>query len=312
MMHDVLVVGAGLAGLMAVNELDKAGVDYVCYEKQKEYSINCGEGISVRNLEKLKLDVDVVNVTDKIKVRVGKKNFSIDKKIAHIDRKKLQQKLAKGKNIKFGVSIKDIKVKENVVVKTSKGIIKAKKCIVAGGSSFIKSKSYNSYGYVVNASFDSILFDPLDKFGLFWIFPKGKTSTVGVSYIGYGLDMKKELDKYMNKYFDEYQVIRKIGGVTPVGGPRKSSEKLLYCGDAGGFVGAALGDGIYYALESGRLAGLSIVNDADYNKMWKKSIGSKLRKSLLVKKVAYGLYKTGLIDLFENQLFNYYKKKVLK
>lgn len=53
----------------------------------------------------------------------------------------------------------------------------------------------------------------------------------------------------------------------PVGGYRLSVPDIpLYVvGDAGGFADAILGEGIFYALESGRLAGLTAVDVAHRN-----------------------------------------------
>ncbi|MBU0615351.1 MAG: NAD(P)/FAD-dependent oxidoreductase [Nanoarchaeota archaeon] len=314
-MHDVIVVGAGLAGLSAVAELDKAGVDYVCFEKQKEYSINCGEGISLESLAKVKLGIKPLAVSDKIIIRLDKDHI-IDKKIAHIDRLGLQKGMAKGKNIKYGCSVKI----RNGYVEDSTGKVSGKVIIDASGVS--KGKCYTSYGYEVAAkSSDDVLFEPLqDNFGLFWAFPKLSSTIIGVSYIGKGLNVKKELAKYYEKYYSGAKLLRQIAGRTPVTGPMNTvTDNMIYCGDAGGFVGAALGDGIYYALMSGRMAGKAAVSHVvdgkslhKYDRMWKSELGWKLKKSLWVKRTAYFLYKARLIDLFEGRLLNYYKKKVFK
>jgi flavin-dependent dehydrogenase len=81
----------------------------------------------------------------------------------------------------------------------------------------------------------------------------------------------------------------------PLGGPlaRTWSERVLLVGDAGGFVNAYTGEGIYYAMVTGRHAGevaADVVTGhattrlADYETRWRAEIGDELADSVRVQR----------------------------
>lgn len=55
----------------------------------------------------------------------------------------------------------------------------------------------------------------------------------------------------------------------------------LYAGEAAGFIDGMWGFGMKYALISGYLAAQSIIKGQNYDKLWKKEIGSQLKASLV-------------------------------
>jgi geranylgeranyl reductase family protein len=83
----------------------------------------------------------------------------------------------------------------------------------------------------------------------------------------------------------------------PLGGPlpRTYAERALVCGDAGGFVNAYTGEGIYYAMVTGRHAGevaadavaardCSVARLADYEACWREEIGDELAASVRIQR----------------------------
>ena len=83
----------------------------------------------------------------------------------------------------------------------------------------------------------------------------------------------------------------------PLGGPlrRTYTERMLVCGDAGGFVNAYTGEGIYYAMVTGRHAGEvaadvvasgdgSAARLADYEARWRAEIGDELADSVRIQR----------------------------
>jgi len=83
----------------------------------------------------------------------------------------------------------------------------------------------------------------------------------------------------------------------PLGGPlaRTVAERMLVCGDAGGFVNAYTGEGIYYAMVTGRHAGevaadalaggdTSATRLAEYERRWKAEIGNELTDSIRIQR----------------------------
>jgi len=83
----------------------------------------------------------------------------------------------------------------------------------------------------------------------------------------------------------------------PVGGPlpRAWRGRVLFAGDAGGFVHAVTAEGIYYAMVSGDLAGRAIVErraapdraGATYERLWRKEIGAELADAVLIQKYLF-------------------------
>ena len=83
----------------------------------------------------------------------------------------------------------------------------------------------------------------------------------------------------------------------PLGGPlpRTVADRVLVCGDAGGFVNAYTGEGIYYAMVTGRHAGdvaadalgdadTSTLRLAEYERRWRAEIGEELADSVRIQR----------------------------
>jgi geranylgeranyl reductase family protein len=83
----------------------------------------------------------------------------------------------------------------------------------------------------------------------------------------------------------------------PLGGPlaRTVADRVVVCGDAGGFVNAYTGEGIYYAMVTGRHAGevaadalargaTSAVALAEYERRWRAEIGDELADSVRIQR----------------------------
>src|SRR4029079_9783564 len=83
----------------------------------------------------------------------------------------------------------------------------------------------------------------------------------------------------------------------PLGGPltRTVADGVLVCGDAGGFVNAYPGEGIYYAMVTGRHAGEAAAEAlargdtgaaalADYERRWRAEIGDELADAVRVQR----------------------------
>jgi geranylgeranyl reductase family protein len=87
----------------------------------------------------------------------------------------------------------------------------------------------------------------------------------------------------------------------PLGGPlaRTCADRVLLCGDAGGFVNAYTGEGIYYAMVTGRHAG-EVAADAvtrgdgsaarleEYEARWRAEIGDELADSVRIQRRLFG------------------------
>jgi flavin-dependent dehydrogenase len=81
----------------------------------------------------------------------------------------------------------------------------------------------------------------------------------------------------------------------PLGGPRARTyaDRVLVCGDAGGFVNAYTGEGIYYAMVTGEHAGRTAAAAlaagdgaalAGYERAWRAEIGEELGESVRIQR----------------------------
>jgi geranylgeranyl reductase family protein len=143
-------------------------------------------------------------------------------------------------------------------------------------------------------------FDNLKGYG--WVFPKNKHINIGLGELDYNpnknkgkTNLKNVYNKYItqlkkNKLIPEKIKISNIkGGAFPIIPLKKTySNRVILVGDAAGFVNPVSGEGIYYAMASGKLAAETIqkalkLKDpserilSKYQKNWKKDFGKELR-----------------------------------
>jgi len=88
-----------------------------------------------------------------------------------------------------------------------------------------------------------------------WVFPKRNSLSVGVGgWISEASGMRETLNHFMNKMGIENREIK--GHSIPLGGYRRpaAGERIILVGDAAGYADPLTGEGIRYAIASGRLA----------------------------------------------------------
>lgn len=90
-----------------------------------------------------------------------------------------------------------------------------------------------------------------------WIFPHGETASVGVGSARKGFSLRSAVkDLRVHAHLAACQTLRKEGAPIPLK-PRKrwdNGRDVVLAGDAAGVVAPASGEGIYYAMCSGRIA----------------------------------------------------------
>ncbi len=98
------------------------------------------------------------------------------------------------------------------------------------------------------------------EWGYGWVFPKGDAVSIGVGgALGRGTNYRERLRAFVETHCrpGAWERWRPRGARLPAGDflARPCAGRVLFAGDAAGFVDPITGEGIAYAVESGRLAG---------------------------------------------------------
>jgi len=143
--------------------------------------------------------------------------------------------------------------------------------------------------------------------GYGWVFPKKNHINIGIGEMKpYQTTTHKELKSIFQGYIHllkEENIIPKIITADTVNGaalptkpiPKTYGENVLLCGDAAGLINPITGEGIHYAMYSGRIAA-RVIDDAlnknntsstflsNYEKQWKRSFGKDIHLFLQITK----------------------------
>ncbi len=93
-----------------------------------------------------------------------------------------------------------------------------------------------------------------------WVFPHGPHTSIGVGSANKGFSLRGATAKLRQiSGLDQAETVRREGAPIPLKPLKKwdDGKNVLVAGDAAGIVAPSSGEGIYYAMEGGRLAGLA-------------------------------------------------------
>ncbi|MFQ6135298.1 MAG: geranylgeranyl reductase family protein [Nitrososphaerales archaeon] len=285
--YDVLVVGAGPAGVSAAKSAARSGAKTLLIEKQPMIMASkpCGEATSQKTLKTAGVDpkpsivmhrADAMVFAPNLKyVHIDQVGFSINKTLF------LQEIAAQaaeaGAHIRVREEVQKIRRSSDtsMVVKTSHGEYKAEVVIGADGYNSTvarnlgvdeKSEPIPTVQYtMVNCNLeypDSVRFylgNEIAPKGYAWIFPKGERFTeVGVGVRG--APAKQYLDRFVKLFENELgrgQIIDYRGAPVPIGGiiGQNILDGAILVGDAAGTVIPLTGAGIHSSVAAGLLAG---------------------------------------------------------
>ncbi len=286
---DVIVAGAGPAGSMAAWELASRGHQVLVLEKSgfPRYKV-CGAGLTAKILREIPFDVSPVLETE-IHTILFSSNFqrvyartSAEPVLFCTDRGRFDEFLlgkavAAGARVIHGAHVRQVnKQSDRVEVVTNDRIFHSKLVVGADGASGVTARFAGLRNNIVlgiaweaevapgegrTDAWKQTVFLDWGAFpgGYGWAFPKGDHLSIGVGGPG-------PLSKHMMDYFHgfleyldlrESQVLSLKSWPIPVKRCRDafSDGRILVAGDAAGLTDPLTGEGIYYAVRSGRMAG---------------------------------------------------------
>jgi geranylgeranyl reductase family protein len=102
--------------------------------------------------------------------------------------------------------------------------------------------------------------------GYSWVFPKTSSQTVGIAgLIKHTKDMRPIFKRFLKDTYGTNESFRFRGHHIPFGSNRKypGKQNVLLAGDAAGLVEPVTGEGIAFAIRSGRLAAQAVIDAAE-------------------------------------------------
>ena len=315
--YDVIIVGAGPAGSTAgyyTNNLNVLIIDKFDFPRDKA----CGGGLlnsrdwpaEFANFKNIETKLQKYS-TSSIKAYWNKmlvasfapKHFFDQVKRTEFDHLLLLEALAKP-NVAFQkFNLKKIrKTTQGFIISNGEKEIFARFLVGADGAYSLVSKFLGNPPPNINNSGLCLEYDivcekkSLDvhligrfgrEIGYSWIFP-----TIDGYYVGLGMvrKIKKPLKTYLNallrwgvekEFLPKDYVIRKVlGGTDPLRVPKKyCTNNILLCGDAMGLVNGWSGEGIYYAMKSGKIAGKILTeSQLDLKKRYRRKMRPLVRE----------------------------------
>jgi geranylgeranyl reductase family protein len=289
-MKDVLIVGGGPAGASAGREAAKRGLSAVLFEKETLPRVKpCGGGLSEAGLdeldeplpERLKLrevsGLRLVYGSRSLEADAGRRIATMISRAA-FDHYLVRRAVDAGVELREGERALGFEERDDRVrLHTNRGIHEGRFLVVAEGSQgrlarLVREPDQKGrYGVAMVAeipvSLDGlpgghsktapeIYFDAMDG-GYGWVFPQGDTCSVGVgTFSRHPPHTRRIFREFLGRCRFPADVPSR-GHVIPVGGFDRILRRgrVLLAGDAAGFVDPFSGEGISYALRSGRLAG---------------------------------------------------------
>jgi len=293
MIYDAIVVGTGPAGSVTAFELARRGFRVLALEKKRHprYKV-CGGGLSVRLDNLIGRGYHAViekSVSRLVMACQGEPSFDIpfDKPIAHMVMRDRFDAYLMDQARRAGCEIHEDEPAENLLplddsirVKTARGEYLARTIIGADGLPSLVAKTLFpatpfSLGVAIESETlpvpglswpdNSALIDigPV-RHGYGWIFPKGGHLSCGLATFRRD---HQDLGRLYRHFSNHYSSLPPVDEQHPRGHliphfssriGRLSNPRAVLIGDAAGLMDPFLGEGIYYAIWSGKLAAAAV------------------------------------------------------
>jgi geranylgeranyl reductase family protein len=337
--YDVIVVGAGPAGATAAYFLGQAGRRVLVLEKARvpRYK-TCGGGLSCRVLEQFPFSFEpVVEARVKaVRYDLGSRSVAVplpDRTLEMVMRDRFDAHLLAhaAAEVRTGASVQRVTEGDgSVCVETADGgAYSASHVIGSDGANSVVARSLGLWrGRRMAAAIEAEVPVPpqvMQRFaetvvfvfgqvrlGYLWIFPKARHLSVGIGALR---PRRGELQGTLNRVMKRYGI--SLDGVPLHGHPipyytgreALSSRRSLLVGDAAGLVDPLTGEGIRFAVKSGRWAAEAILSGEieGYTKRVRREIGLSHRVGMGLAALFYHLpwlcYLLGVRNPFASRAF---------
>jgi len=287
-MFDVAIIGAGPAGTAAAFVLLEKGLKVLLLDKYEfPRKKACAGGITPKGVHLFPYDISPVIKRECRAIKIvppGRTSFHIqdERTLCYMTRREeldlfsLNRVMEKGAEFRVIQKIQSIREKAHFVeINAGRDSVKASYLIGADGANSIvrrfaaKGRFWQKQTAIeADVKLDRPENHPMEfdfsklKNGYFWIFPKDDHVNIGIYSFGSraGLQIRQLLE-YAGNRFSSNKIEAVKGYPICTGGVhyKPESSRILLCGDAAGLAEPLLGEGIYFAVKSGREAAFSIL-----------------------------------------------------
>lgn len=322
-MTTVAVLGGGPAGAAAARQLAFSGVRAVLFDEKMAWEKPCGGGVTYKAYQQYPFLLESGRYRSVTKTRLhnqraGAARLQLDKPMLIFSRKDLNQLLldraqAAGAELRRERVLAMDRITAGWTVRTASGTLQADFAIVAtgarnplrqAGTVLSPADSMTALGYYIpqsQAHVDIEFFPGME--GYAWVFPRQDHLSVGICGKSESAQaMRRRLEAYMDSNGIQWRGAAFYGHLLPsleAEGWRRNrlaGDGWLAVGDAAGLVDPVTGEGIYYAMRSGEIAGdlVAAHRESDYARSIGQEFGGDLAyAATLARRLFLGRYLLG-------------------
>jgi geranylgeranyl reductase family protein len=298
-MHDVIVVGAGPAGLRSASLLERSGLDVLVIDRKPAIGrpVQCS-GLISRNLDRF-LKVPKACIEHRVSGAIihgpGERKICLEKpgNAAYvIDRELFDRHLAGQvkSEVLLSTAVRSLAIKKDVTIRTDKGEFRSRALLGCDGPHSVVREHFGVKPHEMLSGLLIITNQPdkssrvdlhLDRRisdGFLWKIPRGKTTEYGM--LGSMVDFNQITRFFKLKSGD---IVKRGAGLIPVGPCKSYFDHTLLVGDAAGQTKPWSGGGVVYGLTCAGHAARTLTSClakgdlaekalASYEEAWKRDL----------------------------------------